>query len=678
MGVVCMLCPATLLAEPDSTSMHSESLETVVVSANRNETKRRLAPTLVSVISPKTFEMTQSTTLAQGLNFQPGVRVENNCQNCGFQQVHINGLDGPYTQILIDSRPIFSALAGVYGLEQIPANMIERVEVMRGGGSALFGSSAIAGTINIITKEPMNNYASASHTLYNIGMSDTWENHTTLNASLVTENRAAGLYLFGQNRTRGGFDADNDGYTELSKIHSQTIGMRSFYRFNSYSKLTLEYHHMEEFRRGGDHIERPPHEAEVAEQTDHHINTASANYDWFSSNAKNRLNVYASMEHIHRDSYYGGGKDLNAYGSTKDMTWIAGAQYNYNFEKCLFLPATFTGGLEFNQDALKDNMWGYHRTVDQKINIGSMFFQNDWKNERWGFLIGGRIDKHNLIDHAIFSPRVNLRYNPTRFVNLRASYSFGFRAPQAFDEDLHIANVGGAVSMIKLAEDLSEEKSQSLSISADMYHNWGKWQGNLLTEVFYTTLSDVFALRELGEENGILMNERYNASGANVYGLTIEGRLGYTDRLQFQAGFTLQNAMYKDARQWSDDPTLPAEKRMMRSPRAYGYFTFNGKPTRHLTLTLSGTYTGSMKVEHRAGYIQNDRTENTPQFMELNAKVAHDFHLRDRLNLEVYAGIQNMLNAYQSTFDKGPYRDSAYIFGPTMPRSVFMGIKFTY
>ena len=75
-----------------------------------------------------------------------------NCQNCGFQQVRINGLDGPYTQILIDSRPIFSALAGVYGLEQIPANMIERVEVMRGGGSALFGSSAIAGTINIITK----------------------------------------------------------------------------------------------------------------------------------------------------------------------------------------------------------------------------------------------------------------------------------------------------------------------------------------------------------------------------------------------------------------------------------------------------------------------------------------------------------------------------------------------
>ena len=133
------------------------ALDGVVVSANRNETTRRLAPTLVNVVDLKIFENANSTTLAQGLSFQPGVRVESNCQNCGFQQVRINGLDGPYTQILLDSRPIFSALSGVYGIEQIPASMIERVEVMRGGGSALFGSSAIAGTINIITKEPIRN-----------------------------------------------------------------------------------------------------------------------------------------------------------------------------------------------------------------------------------------------------------------------------------------------------------------------------------------------------------------------------------------------------------------------------------------------------------------------------------------------------------------------------------------
>ena len=93
------------------------SLDGVVVSANRNETTRRLAPSLVNVLDSKVFETTHATSLADGLNFQPGVRVENNCQNCGFQQVRINGLEGPYTQILVDSRPIFSALTGVYGAD---------------------------------------------------------------------------------------------------------------------------------------------------------------------------------------------------------------------------------------------------------------------------------------------------------------------------------------------------------------------------------------------------------------------------------------------------------------------------------------------------------------------------------------------------------------------------------
>jgi outer membrane receptor for ferrienterochelin and colicins len=89
-------------------------------------------------------------TLSEGLSFSPGLRIENDCQNCGFSQVRMNGMEGPYSQILINSHPIFSGLAGVYGLELIPTNMIERIEVVRGGGSALYGSNAIAGTINII------------------------------------------------------------------------------------------------------------------------------------------------------------------------------------------------------------------------------------------------------------------------------------------------------------------------------------------------------------------------------------------------------------------------------------------------------------------------------------------------------------------------------------------------
>ena len=140
------------------------NLEQIVVSGSRSETKRKNSPSLVNIVNNQIFDAVSASCLADGLSYQPGVRVEDNCQNCGFTQVRINGLDGHYSQILMDSRPIFSALTGVYGLEQIPANMIDRVEVVRGGGSALYGSSAIGGTVNIITKDPSYNSAEVTHT----------------------------------------------------------------------------------------------------------------------------------------------------------------------------------------------------------------------------------------------------------------------------------------------------------------------------------------------------------------------------------------------------------------------------------------------------------------------------------------------------------------------------------
>ena len=318
------------------------ALDGVVVTANRNETARRLAPTLVKVVTPKLFDMTNSHTLSQGLVFQPGVRVENDCQNCGYSQVRINGMDGKYTQILIDSRPIFSALAGVYGLEQIPANMIERVEVVRGGGSALFGSSAIAGTVNIITKEPLRNSGSFAHSISNFDGSGSFDNNTTLNLSLVSSDNKMGAYIYGQNRHRSAYDHDGDGYSEIPKIHGQTIGFRSFLKTTTYSKLTFEYHHMEEFRRGGDLLNRPPHEANVAEQTEHSINGGGFKYDYYSPNEKLLFNLIESAQHINRDSYYGGGQDLNAYGNTTDLNWMAGSQYVYSFGKCIFMPSDLT------------------------------------------------------------------------------------------------------------------------------------------------------------------------------------------------------------------------------------------------------------------------------------------------------------------------------------------------
>ena len=652
-------------------------LDGVIVSATRSETTRRMSPTLVNVVGMDVYNKTNSTTVAQGLAFQPGVRVENNCQNCGFQQVRINGLDGQYTQILIDSRPIFSALAGVYGIEQLPANMVDRVEVMRGGGSALFGSSAIAGTINIITKEPVRNSASISHTLTSIGISPTLHNTTDINATIVSEDNKLGLAIFGQNTSKDAWDANGDGFTELSKISGQTVGFRGYVKTGLYSKLTLEYHHLGEFRRGGDNLNLPPHEAMIAEQTKHGINTGGVKYDWFSKDQRHRLNVFASLQHIVRDSYYGAGQDPDAYGQTNDLTWVGGAQYIYKMPKCIFMPSDLTVGVEYNEDYLRDNMWGYNRETNQTVRIASAYAQNEWKNQQWGILVGGRLDKHNLIDGVIFSPRANLRFNPTENINLRASYSYGFRAPQAFDEDLHIDNVGGTVSMITLVENLRVEKSQSVSVSADLYKSWGDWQGNVLVEGFFTDLDDVFALRELGKnDKGVLIKERYNESGARVLGGNLEGKVAWRNVFQLQLGLTAQNSQYKEARAWADD--VEATKKMFRTPDVYGYMTASYSPVKPLTLALSGTYTGSMLLEHHAGMIEKNATVRTPGFMDMGAKVAYEFRLYESFTIQLNAGMQNIFNSFQRDFDSGADRDSGYIYGPTLPRTVYFGIKLLY
>ena len=651
-------------------------IEGVIVSATRSETTRKMSPTLVNVVGMDVYNKTNSTTVAQGLAFQPGVRVENNCQNCGFQQVRINGLDGQYTQILIDSRPIFSALAGVYGIEQLPANMVDRVEVMRGGGSALFGSSAIAGTINIITKEPVRNSASISNTTTSIGGTSALHNTTDINASIVSEDNKLGIAVFGQNTEKDAWDANGDGFTELSRISGQTIGFRGYVKTGLYSKITAEYHHLQEYRRGGDNLDLPPHEAMIAEQTEHGINTGGVKFDVFSKDNKHRFNAFTSIQHIVRDSYYGAGMDPNAYGKTNDLTWVGGAQYIYRMAECLFMPSDLTVGMEYNEDYLQDNMWGYDRVTNQTVRIVSAYAQNEWKNSRWGFLVGGRLDKHNLIKKVIFSPRANLRFNPTENVNFRASYSYGFRAPQAFDEDLHIDNVGGTVSMIRLSEDLQVEKSQSLSVSADLYHSWGDWQGNVLVEGFFTDLDDVFALKELGFENGVLIKERHNESGARVFGANLEGKVAWRNVFQLQAGLTTQSSKYKEARSWSDD--VEATRKMFRTPDLHGYMTASYNPLKSLTLALTGTYTGSMLIEHHAGMIDKNVTVETPDFLDMGFKTAYDLKMYGNVSLQLNAGVQNIFNSFQDDFDAGADRDSGYIYGPTMPRTFFFGVKLIY
>ena len=651
------------------------SMNEVVVSATRNETNKKNTATIVNVASAKLFENTASSNLAESMAFQPGLRVENTCGNCGAVQLRINGLEGQYSQVLLDSNPIFSSLAGVYGLEQLPVAMIERVEVIRGGGSALFGSNAIGGVVNIITKEPLRNSLSLANTT-NLIEGKTAEFNTSFNGSFVSDNHRAGVYLFGMVKSRDAHDYNDDGFSDILKMDSKTLGFRGYYKTSAHSKLTAEYHHIGEYRRGGDNIDQPPHMADIAEDVRHQINGGSLRFNYFAPNSRHFADVYVSSQGIKRNSYYGTGKDPNAYGITNDITITAGAQYSYVFEKCLFMPAQFTVGAEYSYNDLDDHSIGFDRKIMQTVRTAGVYLQNEWQSEKVNFVIGGRFDKHNMMEKIIFSPRANLRYSPIEDIGLRVSYSSGYRAPQAFDEDLHIDAVNNQSSIIVLDENLRPEYSHSFSASAALYHNFGSLQTNLLVEGFYTILDDVFALAKTGEnEAGYILQTRYNAAGAEVKGLTAELKLGIPSVFEWQMGYTFQRSRYDEPEEWSEN--VEPQRRMFRTPDHYAYFTASADITKRFKASIFGNYTGRMLVQHNAGYIENDRDELTPQFFDAGLKLSYTFSLSDTINLEINGGMKNIFDSYQDDIDRGPFRDSVYVYGPMLPRTYFFGLKFT-
>ena len=746
------------------------NIDEVVVTANRQATLRRLAPTIVNVVGEEVFSRVNANNLAQGIIFQPGVRVENNCQNCGFNQVRINGLDGRYTQILIDSRPIFSALAGVYGIEQIPTNMIDRVEVVRGGGSALFGSSAIGGVVNIITKEPVGNSFSFGESLTFTGMKNP-DNNISMNASLVSDDNKAGAMIFGQTRYRQEWDANNDGYSELGRLNSRSLGTRAFLRTTDYTKLTAEFHTIQEYRRGGDHIDWPDHVASISEHVDHSIFSSNAKFDAFSSDYKHHLLTYISGQIVNRKSYYGGIGELQDdkgntlgqlgfpipaeqyginFGVSKGNTYMGGLQYSYDFDRLLFMPAQVLIGAEYVYDHLSDvmplrnwlaekdskgNLIELFPKIDQKINNWSQLAQIEWKNDMFSILLGARLDENSAVGKPIFSPRATLRYNPTKNVNFRLSYAKGFRAPQVFDEDLHVGVVNGEVQKVYNIPDLRPETSHSINASADLYAQWGPVKANLLIEGFYNKLQDVFVTKLNKVEHGIMMYDRKNGEGATVYGANLEGKLTWSI-LQLQGGLTLTQNRYDKPEEWgqradflsngfpvifdtTDDlgnPIKAVNKKqesniITRTPSAYGYFTLGITPVKNFDIALTGTITGPMYVPHtikygstqqpNSGYPQGfdeegmqnylvagglekdteiriDELKKTPTFFDMGFKLSYDFDFFSNTCLQVYAGMNNLLNAMQSDYDKGADRDSGYIYGPTMPRSAFLGMKLSF
>ena len=674
-------------------------LEEVTVTATRTEKATDSVPVRTQVVGRERIERRKATNLAESLDATTGVRVERGCLNCSFTQVRLNGLAGHYTQLLIDGRPVMSSLASVYGLEQIPEEMIGRIEIVRGGGSALYGGSAVGGVINVITARPQHPFGTLTLRSGLVGL-DAWQNRLAASAGVLSASGESALHVFGGASTQEPWDRNDDGFSELGRVRQVAAGAESYWNAVANGELQLKFHTLREHRRGGDRFNEPEHNATIAESI-HTTRYGGELRFKYLVDEHISYDIGYGVAYTERQSYYGGGAGglpplpddvtdldqseydawrdavaaretaLGAYGRTQNPVHTADVLLNVAFQAAGEMIVTV--GEQFWTESLEDRFPAYGRVIDDTYSGLGVIAQHDWLFADWGeSIVGARLDLHSELNDPVVSPRAAVMLDPLTWLRLRTALSTGFRAPQVFDEDLHITMVGGEGQTIRNASTLKPERSYSLAQQVEGQFDLGSgWNVTVALNAFLTTITNAFIVEENDDPStpGELEFVRRNRGTTTVSGVESETKLSLGEAFGVSAGATVERAR-------NDEPDEDFGSRdVFRTPRAYGYGEAWVRPVAALTLSTDLQITGPMKLPHYAGYIPEDRLEETETFWEWGANVAYRIDIEERSYVQPFVGMHNLLDSYQQDLDRGGDRDAGYVYGPRLPRTVFAGLK---
>ena len=641
--------------------------EEVVISATRTEKRLADVPLHVQTVPRSRIESVVARTLADAVEWTRGVRVESNCQSCNTSQIRLLGLEGPYSQLLVDGQPTVSSLAMVYGIEQLPARLIDSIEVVRGGGSPAYGAGAVAGVINLIPHHPDHTHIEVDVRLGRMGGAG--GSAESPSYSLVTDwtpGSARAATFYGQIDRVAPVDVDGDGFSEVSIRNLDVVGARyhEFFMGGS-ARLAADVSHTAEFRRGGDQVQLPPQQAQVAEQLDSRrsgasvswLHTVSPIWDWRAT---------ASHAATERASYYGAGGDVGAFGWTRNPLWVFDSHVNRGGGA-----GTLSFGVQASHDVIDDRQPAYRRIIRESYRSTSAFVQDDRRiGDGLTLLYGVRADRHSAVQRTIVSPRAALMWTPRGDLTLRASHSAGFRPPSVFDEQLHIALLGGEAMVVRDDPALREETSAARMLSLEWRPMIGRRVAMAVDSTFFDTrIENLFHNRQADDPaTDELEFVRTNFGHARVRGVEV----GWSLRrggLAFDAGYAWQRAEFAHA-----EPDFGSTRRF-RTPERYGSASVQWPLPRGLTLFAGLRYTGSMLAPHYAGYIAEDRLDATPSFLTWDLGLSRRFAFGGDRRITATFAVKNLTDEYQGDLDRGPQRDASYVYGPRFPRSVVVGMK---
>lgn len=662
------------------------ALGEVVVTGTMRTVLRTASPVPVEVYTPKFFLKNPTPSIFDALQMVNGVRPQLNCNVCNTGDIHMNGLEGPYTMILIDGMPIVSSLASIYGLSGIPNSLVERIEIVKGPASSLYGSEAIGGLINVITKNPLK----AARVSADISTTSWGELNADLGFKYRPSKKTTALFGVNYFNFSNRIDKNGDNFTDvtLQKRISAFNKINWERKENRLASLALRYIYEDRWGgemnwnksfRGGDSL------------YGENIYTARAELIGnYQLPVKEKIVFsYSVNTHQQRSAYGNTIFNANQHVGFGQFTWEKNAKDRHDLLVGLVSRYTY---YDDNTTATKDTLT--QKNLADKVFIPGIFVQDEISlNEQQKLLLGVRYD-YDKRHGNIFTPRIAYKISAGANDVIRLNAGTGFRVVNLFTED-HAALTGARAVVIK--GELKPERSYNVNLNYLKKIYTQRWWMNIDASVWYTHFTNRIIPDYLTNPNLIIYD---NLKGYSVSkGASLNTEMGFTNSLRTTVGVT-----YMDVATFNQNSSGKKEKqRQLLTEKWTGTWTISyAFKQPKITLDYTGNIYGPMKLPLLSD--KDPRPQYSPVWSIQNIQVSWKL----KQGVEIYGGIKNLLNwtpakrdkmllaRAHDPFDKkvtfdgngqvvatpeNPYAlsfDPNYVYAPNQGIRGFLGIRYQY
>ncbi|WP_291096541.1 MULTISPECIES: TonB-dependent siderophore receptor [unclassified Empedobacter] len=597
----------------------SENLDEIVITGTMKAVRKSDSPVPIEIYTPKFFQKNPTPSLFDAVQLINGVQPQLNCNVCNTGDIHINGMEGPYTMILIDGMPIVSSLSTVYGLSGIPNSLVERIEVVKGPASSLYGTEAMGGIINVITKSPKS-----APKLSLDAFTTSWL-ETNLDGGYKYNLGEKVNSLFGFNYFKYGNkkDKNNDGFTDVTLQDRITLFNKFDFERQKNRTASVALRYLYEDRWGGQmNWKRKLHRGSDEVYAESIMTNRFEAIGMYQLPIKEKIMTQFSYNFHQQNSFYG----PESYQGKQQVIFAQAYWDKIIGQHSLLLGSSFkytyyddntrgTGEYDEDNNLIKNN--------PMNTQIPGIFVQDEWTlNSENKLLLGYRFD-YDKTHKGIHSPRIAYKFSPSSHHTLRASFGTGFRVVNVFTED-HRALTGAR--QVVFENELKPEKSYNGNINYVFKLPTSFTALNFDFTTFYSYFTNKIIADTDTDETKIIYDNLDGHAISQGVSLNLDATFDFP--LKIMLGATYMDVYKKE----------DGEKEVQyHAPKWSGNFLASYTFKKGFTVDLTANYNDKMKLPQ----VENDyRPEYSKPTVIANIQLSKSF----KNNIEIYGGIKNIFN----------------------------------